>query len=111
MGLSLLLGALLMACGCASNRGSDPPETAGGSAGQPAFETAGAPPEPRPATVELGVPGGADGLDFVPLEPGTVLNLQTFGQGGTHVLVAVRCAGVVNRAFVSAQLPNQRTGA
>ncbi len=62
------------------------------------------------ASVELGVPAGDDGLGFAPLNDGDVLNLQTFGQGGTHVLVAVRCTGFGNRAFVSATLENLLTG-
>jgi len=56
--------------------------------------------------VELGVPGGADALDFAPLEDGTVLPLETFGQGGTHVLLGVRCVGFGQRAFVSLRVQN-----
>ncbi|HET7542272.1 MAG TPA: hypothetical protein VFK05_20530, partial [Polyangiaceae bacterium] len=56
--------------------------------------------------VELGVPGGPDSLDFVPLEDGTVLRLETFGQGGTHVLLGVRCVGFGQRAFVSLRVQN-----
>ena len=43
-------------------------------------------PEPMSVSVEIGVPAGADGLDFAPLSPGGELRLQSFGQGGTHVL-------------------------
>ncbi len=60
--------------------------------------------------VELGVPGGEDGLDFVPLDDGAELRLQTFGQGGTHLIVAVRALGFGNRAFVSAKLRNLQSG-
>jgi len=61
-------------------------------------------------SVALGVPAGDDGLGFAPLNDGDVLELQTFGQGGTHVLVAVRAYGFGNRAFVSASLTNLTTG-
>ncbi len=60
--------------------------------------------------VELGVPGGPDSLDFVPLEDGAVLNLETFGQGGTHVLLGVRCIGFGQRAFVSLRVENALDG-
>jgi hypothetical protein len=60
--------------------------------------------------VELGVPTGSAELDFAPLDDGDELRLQTFGQGGTHVLVGVRCTGFGNRAFVSATLRNLNSG-
>lgn len=63
-----------------------------------------------PATVELGVPDGSDGLGFQPLADGAVLKLQTFGQGGTHVMIGVRCTGFGSRAFVSAVMHNDLTG-
>jgi hypothetical protein len=62
------------------------------------------------AEVELGVPGGPDSLDFVPLEDGAVLPLETFGQGGTHVLLGVRCTGFGQRAFISLRVQNLREG-
>jgi hypothetical protein len=62
------------------------------------------------ASVDIGVPAG-DGLDFEHLEPGTVLKLQTFGQGGTHVLLAVRTVGFGSRAFVAMTLRNLVTDA
>jgi hypothetical protein len=62
------------------------------------------------AGVELGTPGGDDGLGFEPLLDGDVLRLQTFGQGGTHVLTAVRCTGFGSRAFVSGSLLDPLTG-
>jgi hypothetical protein len=92
----LAFGALVLAPACSDER-EDAPDIAGAAG-------AGA------TTVELGVPGGADGLDFEPLSDGDELRLQTFGQGGTHVLVAVRCVGFGNRAFVSAKLENLATG-
>jgi len=63
------------------------------------------------ATVEVGVPAGADGLDFAPLAPDDELRLETFGQGGIHVLLAIRCVGFGNRAFVGVTLTNLLTGA
>jgi hypothetical protein len=97
-----VFGALLALSGCASKHG-DAGDAAGGQGGE-----AGAPSVT--ATVELGVPGGPDGLDFLPLADGAVLNLQTFGQGGTHVIVGVRCTGFGSRAFVSAIMHNDVTG-
>jgi hypothetical protein len=59
--------------------------------------------------VAVGVPAGDDGLGFELLHDGDVIKLQTFGQGGTHLLVAVRTVGFGNRAFVSATLRNLET--
>ena len=73
---------------------------AGASAGASAIEA---------ASVEVGMPTGPDGLDFAPLPAGSELRLQTFGQGGTHVMIAVRTAGLGKRAFVSATLRNLTT--
>jgi hypothetical protein len=92
----LAVGALSLATGCSPAHPSTP-DGAAGSGGEP-FGS--------PVSVEIGLPGGEDGLDFVPFEDGGELRLQTFGQGGTHVLVAVRCTGFGNRAFVSATLAN-----
>jgi hypothetical protein len=61
-------------------------------------------------SVELGVPGGVDGLEFTPLGDGAVLRLETFGQGGTHVLLAVRTIGFGARAFVSLRAKNSLSG-
>lgn len=63
------------------------------------------PPEEVQAWVDIGLPVG-DGLQFESLEPGGELRLQTFGQGGTHVLIGVRCQGFGNRAFVSVAIKN-----
>jgi len=60
--------------------------------------------------VDVGLPGGADGLEFVPLEPGAAIPLETFGQGGTHALLAVRASGLGNRAFVGVTITNAATG-
>jgi hypothetical protein len=94
--LSIALSALL-ACACSS--ASAVPDGGGGNAGGSSV-----------AEVELGVPGGPDSLDFVPLEDGAVLPLETFGQGGTHVLLGVRCVGFGQRAFVSVRALNLREG-
>jgi hypothetical protein len=93
------LGVLLLACSCSAKPGSTP-GGAGNAGAAGAAET----------SAELGVPGGSDGLTFVPLEDGATLKLQTFGQGGVHVLVGVRCAGFGNRAFVSGSLTDPQTG-
>jgi hypothetical protein len=55
--------------------------------------------------VDIGVPGGMDGLDFVEFESGGEIELETFGQGGTHVTVAVRARGIgMNRAYLDVTL-------
>ena len=68
------------------------------------------PPLPSPVSVVLGTPGGDDGITFVPFEPGQVLQLQTFGQGGTHVLLAARTQGFGIRAFAAFTLTDLNTG-
>jgi hypothetical protein len=72
-------------------------------------EGAGAPVDAA-VWVDVGLPGGADGLEFVPLEPGGEVPLQTFGQGGTHALLAVRCSGLGSAAFVGVEIENSATG-
>ncbi|HWO12245.1 MAG TPA: hypothetical protein VNN80_22270 [Polyangiaceae bacterium] len=69
------------------------------------------PEAPLDVWVDVGLPGGVDGLEFVPLEPGGAVPLATFGQGGTHALLAVRTSGLGNRAFVSVSIRNTATGA
>jgi hypothetical protein len=109
-----LVAALLAVPACADAPGHEPADGNGGAAGAAEQSAggegamAGAPS--TPATVELGVPDGSDGLGFQPLVDGAVLKLQTFGQGGTHVMIGVRCTGFGNRAFVSATLHNDVTG-
>ena len=68
------------------------------------------PAPPAELWVDVGLPGGADGLEFVPLEPGASIPLETFGQGGTHALLAVRTSGLGNRAFIGVSLTNIATG-
>jgi hypothetical protein len=60
--------------------------------------------------VDLGVSSGPDGLDFEHLEPGGSVPLYTFGQGGTHALLAVRCSGLGERAFVALRITNPVDG-
>jgi hypothetical protein len=81
-------GAALIALGCASDGATQSPEV----------------------WVDIGLPGGEDGLEFVPLEPGAAIPLETFGQGGTHALLAVRTSGLGNRAFVGVTITNAATG-
>jgi hypothetical protein len=88
---------MISASGCADAKGPPAPSDAGPDAGE--------------VSVVLGVPSGEDNLDFEPLEPGGELRLQTFGQGGTHVYLAIRCVGFGNRAFVGVTLKNLLTGA
>jgi hypothetical protein len=61
--------------------------------------------------VEIGTPGGDDGLLFVPLEPGGDIALETFGQGGTHGTLAVRARGLgTNRAFLDVTMESADDG-
>jgi hypothetical protein len=62
-------------------------------------------------SVEIGLPAGDDGLSFAPLAPQGELRLESFGQGGIHVLLAIRCIGFGHRAFVSITVTNLVTGA
>jgi hypothetical protein len=73
-------------------------------------DTPGEEPTPPPIAVDIGLPGGSDGLEFIPLVPGGAVPLQTFGQGGTHALLAVRTSGLGDRAFVSVFIRNSATG-
>jgi hypothetical protein len=65
---------------------------------------------PALASVDIGLSGGADGLEFIALEPGGAVPLYTFGQGGTHALLAVRCKGLGSSAFVSVEITNSQSG-
>lgn len=89
-----LLSLWALGCGTSGGRESEPPP----------------PPPPPPPSVEIGVPGGTDGLDFAPMAAGDELRLQSFGQGGTHVLLGVRCVGFGKRAFVTLTLTNEVSG-
>jgi hypothetical protein len=61
---------------------------------------------PAEVWVDLGLSSGPDGLDFEHLEAGGSVPLYTFGQGGTHALLAVRCRGLGQRAFVAITITN-----
>jgi hypothetical protein len=87
----MLLGVCLVSSAC-SGDGEDPP-----------------PPEPS-TWVDVGVTSGEDGLDFEALPPGGAVPLHSFGQGGTHALLAVRCSGLGDRAFVSVTIRNVANG-
>lgn len=60
--------------------------------------------------VDIGLSAGEGGLGFDPLEPGGQVPLLTFGQGGTHALLAIRCGGLGSRAFVNVTITNLQTG-
>jgi hypothetical protein len=96
-GFALLVAWMLGAC------------SSGGSHGA-AGDTPPAPDAGPTTSVELGVPGGPDGLDFSPLDTDAELDLHTFGQGGTHVLLGVRTVGFGIRAYVGFTLTDE-TGA
>jgi hypothetical protein len=72
-------------------------------------ETDEAPPAPA-IWVDVGLTSGSDGLEFESLEPGGTVPLHTFGQGGTHALLAVRCSGLGGRAFVGVTITNVASG-
>ncbi len=61
-------------------------------------------------SVEVGTPQGTSELAFVPLQEKDPIYIDTFGQGGTHALLAIRCSGFGERAFVTAWLMNVETG-
>jgi hypothetical protein len=105
----LLAFGVLAVAGCTdANADAAAPSASGGAGGEAAHGQAGDPASGL--RVEVGTPGGEDDLDFTPLANGAELRLQTFGQGGTHVLIGVRCTGFGSRAFVSAKLLNLVTG-
>jgi hypothetical protein len=82
-----------------------------GDGGTSADGTPGETPDAGMHSVDIGVPAGEDGLDFESLPSGGELRLQTFGQGGTHVMIGVRTTGFGTRAFVATKLHNLDTGA
>jgi hypothetical protein len=58
--------------------------------------------------VQIGMRVGPRDNTFLPLESGDDIRLGTFGQGGTHAELAVRCIGFGNRAFITLTLENLR---
>jgi hypothetical protein len=91
---SLLVALVLVSSGCCETRTVVIEPDAG---------------EPELA-VQIGMRRDARDNTFVPLEPGGDIHLGTFGQGGTHAELAVRCIGFGNRAFVNLTLENLRDG-
>jgi hypothetical protein len=81
-----------------------------GAAGCAAEPAKSSPPRKDAGTgkveVQIGTPDPTTGLDFVKLMPGGDIALETFGQGGTHATVAVRCIGFGSKAFVDVALEN-----
>lgn len=99
----------LPACAPASGGGGGEGGAAGSAGSAGSAMDAGSSGGPT-AEVQLGVPGGSDGLSFMPMAEGMELRLETFGQGGVHVLLGVRCIGFGSRAFVSIALKNENSG-
>ena len=98
----LMLGAALGAC---DESNGDPR----GKDGGPHDTDSGG--RKRKLSVEIGKPSPAGDLEFVPLDEGDDIALGTFGQGGTHAVLAVRCIGFGNKAFVDVSLENLGSGA
>lgn len=77
--------------------------------------SSGAPEQPKDTPLEpevlVGVPGGQDELDFEKLEEGDPVELETFGQGGTHISLAIRCISLGTSAFVRVSVENLDSGA
>ena len=67
--------------------------------------------QPGEPWVDIGYPAGPDGFSFERFEPGAELPLQTFGQGGTHALLAVRCGALGSAAFIRIAVENLESGA
>lgn len=99
--LSSLLTALLGAC----TNVEDPTVFEGRYVGDGTGPT-----DSSQVSVELGLPGGEDGLEFAPFVNGAELERQTFGQGGNHVFLAVRGHGFGRRAYVSLTVRDPATG-
>ena len=94
---------LALACGACDDSG----EAAGKDSG-PADSDAGKPKPKR--KVLIGTPSPEGDLPFRPLEAGGDIALGTFGQGGTHATLAVRCIGFGTKAFVDVMLENLDSG-
>jgi hypothetical protein len=92
------------ACGFAGDAAGTGPDAGGDPDAGPDAKTPVAP------EVIVGVPGDPATLEFVPLEPGGNIALETFGQGGTHAELAVRAIGFSKRAFVVVTLENLVSG-
>jgi hypothetical protein len=75
-----------------------------------AFACSGEPAGADEPRVDIGLSAGEGGLGFERLEPGGEVPLLTFGQGGTHALLAIRCVGLGSSAFVNVTITNLQTG-
>jgi hypothetical protein len=95
------LACLLLLLATCGNSGDD--DTGDGGSGRDASTAK--------LVAELGTPDPSGNLDFVPLDDGGDIELGTFGQGGTHAILAVRCIGFGNKAFVDVTLENLSSGA
>lgn len=104
----LALAAFLALSACGSTHAA--PNASAGAAGSDAGGDGSTDSGTVTGRVELGVPGGTDGLEFTPLQDGDTLKLETFGQGGVHVLLGVRCVGFGSRAFIALTLENLNSG-
>lgn len=60
--------------------------------------------------VLIGTPDPDTGIDFVELKSGGDIPLETFGQGGTHASLAIRCIGFGSQAFVDVAVENPAEG-
>lgn len=115
----LCLCTCLAACQLDTTGGMAPDDggitAAGGSGAATALSTGG---DMRTvgSVEQVGAPGGAAiaigtldeqaELAYVPLAPAGDLALHTYGQGGMHVAVVVRCEGLGKEAFVDITLRN-----
>lgn len=68
-------------------------------------------PQELGVQVEVGLAGESGRSEFLALQQGDALPLQTFGQGGRHVLLAVRTHAHGSRAYIRAGLLNVQSGA
>jgi hypothetical protein len=84
-----LCAAALLGCADSSHAGGD------GGADKPPVK-----PEVQIGTYDQ------DTFDFTPLEEDGDVPLRTFGQGGTHAALAIRCIGFGKIAFVDADIEN-----
>jgi len=96
--VSALLFASLSLVACSSSEAED-------DAGDEKPDAA----APHGLEVQVGVPDPQDDLEFLRLEHDGDIELGTFGQGGTHALLAVRCIGFGSQAFVDVSLTNLET--
>jgi hypothetical protein len=92
--LLVSVACALLACDGAANHGGNGGNGGGDDGG-----------DDGQAEVQIGT-YDQDTLDFNPLEKDGDVPLRTFGQGGTHAAIAVRCIGFGNTAFVDVDIEN-----